>query len=134
PEATWFAISVRVKMAKMKLIAAPAIKPAVTPAQVLPESWATANAATAPTNMMPSAPRFSTPDFSVTSPPSAVMISGVPATLVANSTEVTISIGAYYAVAARRSRYWMKTSEPSRKNSSTPWKTLEMDDGGFRCG
>src|SRR5215467_4734101 len=64
--------------------------PAATPAQVLWLSCATANAATAPTAMMPSAPKFKTPDRSVISSPSAVMINGVPATMVANSIEVTI--------------------------------------------
>ena len=38
PDATWFAISVSVRMPKMKLIAAPATNPAATPAHVLPES------------------------------------------------------------------------------------------------
>ena len=114
----------------MKLIAAPATNPAATPAQVLPESCATANAAIAPTDMMPSAPRFSTPDFSVTSSPSAVMMSGVPAMIVAKSIEVTM-LSIYLAAVARRSRYWMNTSEPSRKKSSIPWNTLEMDDGRF---
>ena len=93
-------------MPKRALIAAPANVPATTPAHVLPESCATANAAIAPTDMMPSAPRFSTPDFSVTSSPSAVMMSGVPAMIVANSIEVTMSIGeSYLATATRRSRY-----------------------------
>ena len=120
-------------MPKTKLIAAPAIMPAATPAQWLPESWATANAAIAPTDMMPSAPRFSTPDFSVMSSPSAVMMSGVPAMIVANSIEVTMlsTVSSYLTAAARRSRYWMKTSEPSRKKSSMPWNTLEIDDGRF---
>src|SRR5215471_4293345 len=90
PDATWLAMSVSVITAKISDIAAPARRPAPTPAQVLCVWCATANAAMAPTAMMPSAPRLSTPDFSVMSSPRAVMIRGVPATIVANSMEVTM--------------------------------------------
>src|SRR5215831_10653052 len=90
PEATWLAISVSVTTAKISDIAPPATMPAATPAQVLWLSCATANAATAPTAIIPSAPKFNTPDRSVISSPSAVMINGVPATMVAKSIEVTI--------------------------------------------
>jgi hypothetical protein len=55
--------------------------------QGLAPAWAAAKPATAPTAIMPSAPRLSTPARSVTSSPRATMISGVPATSVAAMTE-----------------------------------------------
>ena len=52
----------------------------------------TMNATTAPTSIMPSTPRFSTPDFSVTSSPSAAYTSGVPAASVRRRSWATVSI------------------------------------------
>src|SRR5512145_3185555 len=66
----------------------PAPRPARTPRKALWLWCVTAKATMAPTDMMPSAPRFSTPDFSVTSSPRAVMTSGVPATMVSKRMEV----------------------------------------------
>ncbi len=127
PEATWLAMNVRAATAKMRPMAMPAAIPARMPRTGLPVCTVTAKAATAPMDMMPSVPRFRTPDFSVTSSPTAAMISGVPATMVANRMAerrlgcMTIS---YFF---QRMRWVMKTSEQSRKNSSRPWKTFEME-------
>src|ERR1039458_7391449 len=70
-------------------MAMPATMPAPIPSRGLPVLIVMAKAATAPTDMMPSAPRLRTPDFSVTNSPRAVRISGVPATMVAKRTAET---------------------------------------------
>jgi hypothetical protein len=90
PVATWFPISVSTTTANSQDINTPAAMPANTPSQRLPVSKVTAKPAIAPIDIMPSAPRFRTPDFSAINWPSATMISGVPATMVANRIEVRI--------------------------------------------
>ena len=71
PDATWLACSVSVTTANTSESAAPASMPATTPSHGDLVVAATMNATTAPTSIIPSTPRFSTPDFSVTSSPSA---------------------------------------------------------------
>jgi hypothetical protein len=56
PEATWFASRVSVSTAKISAMSAPAAIPASVPTVALPEWWARANPAIAPTAIMPSAP------------------------------------------------------------------------------
>src|SRR5262252_8114745 len=53
---------------------------------------------------MPSAPRFNTPDFSVTSSPSATMMSGVPATMVAARIDVRMLSSIFRRLSLRQQR------------------------------
>ena len=62
PVATWLASSVRVSTAKISASAAPARAAATRPSVWLPVTRVTAKPVTAPASIMPSTPRFSTPD------------------------------------------------------------------------
>ena len=71
PVATWLATSERVSTAKISESAIAAAAPATMPIAELPVIVAVAKAVTAPVIIIPSTPRLRTPDFSVTSSPSA---------------------------------------------------------------
>jgi hypothetical protein len=76
----------------MNDIAAPAAIPATTPNQRFPVVTAVAKPAIAPTSIIPSTPRLSTPDFSVTSSPNAANTIGVPAAIAAARMAMRVSI------------------------------------------
>ena len=92
PVATWFAISVSAIAPKISDVPAPAAMPAAMPSHGEPLFDATMNATTAPTSIIPSTPRFSTPDFSVTSSPSAANTRGVPAASIRMTSWASVSI------------------------------------------
>src|ERR1700736_4031687 len=79
PVATWLTARPSVIMAKMRESKAPAMMPQIAPMMVEPVSQAPPNPQAAPTIIMPSTPRLSTPARSVTSSPVAAINSGVDA-------------------------------------------------------
>ena len=79
PDATWFARNMSVSTPNNIDIMTPATAPATIPSAQLPVVNVAINAHTAPTSIMPSTPRFKTPDFSATSSPVAASSSGVAA-------------------------------------------------------
>src|SRR5260221_4500768 len=79
PVATWLTARPRVIIAKISDNRVPAIMPQMAPMMIEPESQAPPNPQAAPTIIMPSTPRFSTPARSVTSSPVAAINSGVDA-------------------------------------------------------
>ena len=64
PVATWLACSVKVSTAKISAIAAPAAAPAMKPTVALCVLSVAAKPEIAPTSIIPSMPRLSTPAFS----------------------------------------------------------------------
>src|SRR5215831_6160999 len=79
PVATWLACSEIVSTPKASAASEPASTPASTASPRPPPCATAANAATAPTSIIPSTPRLRTPERSVTSSPSAASISGIAA-------------------------------------------------------
>src|SRR5499426_1552212 len=79
PVATWLACSEIVSTPKASAASEPASTPASTASPSPPPCATAANAATAPTSIIPSTPRLRTPERSVTSSPSAASISGIAA-------------------------------------------------------
>src|ERR1700687_387620 len=79
PEATWLTASPSVIIAKIRESNVPATMPQTAPIMVEPVSQAPPNPQAAPTIIMPSTPRLSTPARSVTSSPVAAISSGVDA-------------------------------------------------------
>src|ERR1700756_5176629 len=79
PVATWFTASPSVIMAKIRDIKTPAMIPHSAPMTTDPDSHAPAKPQAAPMIIMPSTPRLSTPERSVTSSPVAAIRSGVDA-------------------------------------------------------
>src|SRR3984957_6494473 len=79
PVATWLTASPSVIIAKISDIRVPATMPHSAPMMIEPESQAPPNPQAAPTIIMPSTPRLSTPARSVTSSPVAAISRGVDA-------------------------------------------------------
>src|SRR4029434_4601552 len=79
PVATWLTASPNVISAKISDISTPATMPHSAPMMTEPESQAAPKPQAAPTIIMPSTPRLSTPERSVTSSPVAASSSGVEA-------------------------------------------------------
>src|SRR3954465_4316735 len=79
PVATWLTASPSVISAKISDIATPATMPHNAPIMIEPVSQAPPKPQAAPTIIMPSTPRLSTPERSVTSSPVAAISSGVDA-------------------------------------------------------
>ena len=79
PVATWLTARPSVIIAKIRDNSVPATMPQSAPMMVDPESQAPPNPQAAPTIIMPSTPRLSTPARSVTSSPVAAINSGVDA-------------------------------------------------------
>src|SRR5262249_14355725 len=79
PVATWFTASPSAISAKISDISVPATMPQSAPIRSEPESHAPPKPQAAPTIIMPSTPRLSTPERSVTSSPVAANSSGVDA-------------------------------------------------------
>ena len=77
PEATWLARKNCVKIAKINESAAPPKIEAKTPRVGLPVSTETAKPQIAPVIIIPSTPRFKTPDFSTIVSPNAASKIGV---------------------------------------------------------
>src|SRR5690242_9820216 len=92
PVATWLARNVSATTAKMIDRIAAASAPAATPSHGDCVCAATMKDAIAPTSIMPSTPRLSTPDFSTTSSPSAANTSGVPAARLRRTSCVIVSM------------------------------------------
>src|SRR5579864_7915503 len=79
PVATWLTARPSVMRAKISDISMPATMPQIAPMMIDPVSHAPPKAQAAPTIIMPSTPRLSTPERSVTSSPVAAINSGVDA-------------------------------------------------------
>src|SRR2546421_10999136 len=86
PEATWFAASPSVTAANTADSAAPARMPHKAPTAIEPVTYAPAKPQAAPTIIMPSSPRLSTPARSTTSSPEAASSSGVDAVITVSRT------------------------------------------------
>ena len=82
PVATWFAKNIKTRMPKTQARLVPAAAPAKTPNTALSVIVVVAKAVIAPINIIPSTPRFNTPDFSVMSSPVAARSSGVDAVMI----------------------------------------------------
>src|SRR6476659_9661004 len=119
PVATWLARSVRATTAKITDSAAAANAPAATPSHGEWVCAATMNDAIAPTSIIPSTPRFSTPDFSTTSSPSAAYTSGVPAARLSSTSCVNVSMLGRLSGQALR----------DRRGARAPWES----EGDRRC-
>ncbi len=78
PETIWFARSVTTRNAWIAAIAAPAIAATRIASVSEPVRCTAQKPITAPTSIIPSTPRLSTPERSVSSSPSAAKSSGVP--------------------------------------------------------
>src|SRR3712207_5796201 len=85
PQATWLARSVRVSRPKSAAIASPASAATSRPSSGLPVEAVAMKPAAAPTSIMPSTPRFSTPERSATSSPKPASSRGVAARSVATT-------------------------------------------------
>ena len=83
PVAYWLVFSQITSTPKAAASTAPASAPAAKPSQSLPVVTTVANPAMAAHSIMPSAPRFTTPAFSLIKRPSAASASTVPAFSVA---------------------------------------------------
>ena len=92
PVATWLDCRPSTRIPKIADIPAPAMMPARIPRNALPVWCTVANATTAPTSIIPSTPRLSTPDFSVTISPMAANRSGVAAVMIVSRVGTRISI------------------------------------------
>src|SRR5947209_188123 len=79
PDATWLTASPSAISAKISDISVPATMPNRAPMKIEPVSQAPPKPQAAPTIIMPSTPRLSTPERSVTSSPVAAISSGVDA-------------------------------------------------------
>src|SRR6202795_3343850 len=79
PVATWLTARPSVIIAKIRESRVPATMPQIAPRMVEPVSQAPPNPQAAPTIIIPSTPRLSTPARSVTSSPVAAINSGVDA-------------------------------------------------------
>src|SRR5438477_1022637 len=86
PDATWLAASPSVTAANTPDSAAPARMPHSAPTAIEPVTYAPAKPQAAPTIIMPSTPRFSTPARSTTSSPEAASSSGVDAVITVRRT------------------------------------------------
>ena len=93
PVATWLTASPNVIIAKISDSNVPATIPQRAPRVVEPVSQAPANPQAAPTIIMPSTPRLSTPARSVTSSPVAAINNGVDAASTARTIASTSSTG-----------------------------------------
>src|SRR6201996_8160137 len=93
PVATWFTASHSVINAKISDISAPATMPQAAPIRTEPDSHAPPKPQAAPTIIMPSTPRLSTPERSVTSSPVAAIRSGVDAASIERMIASTSSTG-----------------------------------------
>jgi hypothetical protein len=92
PVATWLTASPSVISAKISDSSVPAIMPHSAPTTIEPDIQAPPKPQAAPTIIMPSTPRFSTPARSVTSSPVAASSSGVEAASTARMMASTSSI------------------------------------------
>src|ERR1700743_1317196 len=79
PDATWLTARPSAIAAKIKNTRVPAIIPQIEPTRIEPLSHAPPKPQAAPTIIMPSTPRFRTPERSATSSPVAAINSGVEA-------------------------------------------------------
>src|SRR3954470_20416397 len=93
PVATWLTASPSAISAKISDISVPAIIPKSAPTKIEPVSHAPPKPQAAPTIIMPSTPRLSTPERSVTSSPLAAIRSGVDAASTARMMASTSSTG-----------------------------------------
>src|SRR5207237_7878856 len=93
PVATWLTASTSVIIAKIRDIDVPAMTPHSAPRRTEPVSQAPPKPQAAPTIIMPSTPRLSTPERSLTSSPVAAMSSGVDAASTARMMASTSSTG-----------------------------------------
>lgn len=93
PVATWLTASPSAISAKISDISIPATMPKSAPMKIEPVSHAPPKPQAAPTIIMPSTPRLSTPERSVTSSPLAAIRSGVDAASTARMMASTSSTG-----------------------------------------
>src|SRR5882724_579195 len=93
PDATWLAASPSVRAAKTADSAAPPRMPHKAPMRIDPERYAPAKPQAAPTIIMPSTPRLSTPARSTTNSPEAASRSGVEAVMMVSTIASMNSMG-----------------------------------------